>query len=162
MQHTQRIQKLMPGRIWITLEQPGYGADHIHSQSLVVSQKTGVPLVAAGNAHMHIRARQTLQDTYVQSGASLCGYPAYACAMRSVISEPNRFWSIFIRALFWMKASVCGSMCFSLDELRYHYPCEQVPDDLSPTQYLRQLVDLGIRRRWPDGPIEKVTRQISR
>ena len=35
-----------------------------------------------------------------------------------------------------------------------------IPDGLSATQYLRQLVEVGTTRRWPDGPIEKVLNQI--
>src|SRR5262249_21721881 len=40
---------------------------------------------------------------------------------------------------------------FSLDELRYEYPHELVPEGETPTSYLRKLVEEGVRRRWPDG-----------
>ena len=165
LQHTQRIQRLMPGRIWITLEQPGYGADHIHSQSLLaVSQQTGAPLVAAGNVHMHIRARQPLQDTLsairCQQSVADIRHTLAPNAERHLRTQ-SILEHIYPRPLLDESIRIADQCCFSLDELRYHYPCEQVPDDLSPTQYLRQLVDSGIRRRWPDGPIEKVTRQIS-
>ena len=165
LQHTQRIQRLMPGRIWITLEQPGYGADHIHSQSLLaVSQQTGVPLVAAGNVHMHIRARQPLQDTLCaircQQSVADIRHTLAPNAERHLRTQ-SILEHIYPRPLLDESIRIADQCRFSLDELRYHYPCEQVPDDLSPTQYLRQLVDSGIRRRWPDGPIEKVTRQIS-
>ena len=165
LQHTQRIQRLMPDRIWITLEQPGYGADHIHSQSLLaISQQTGVPLVAAGNVHMHIRTRQALQDTlcairHQQSVADI-RHTLAPNAERHLRTQ-SILEHIYPPPLLDESIRIADQCCFSLDELRYHYPCEQVPEDLSPTQYLRQLVDSGIRRRWPDGPIEKVTRQIS-
>jgi len=159
LQHTQRIQRLMPGRIWITLEQPGYGADHIHSQSLLaVSQQTGVPLVAAGNVHMHIRARQPLQDTLCaircQQSVADIRHTLAPNAERHLRTQ-SILEHIYPRPLLDESLRIADQCRFSLDELRYHYPCEQVPDDLSPTQYLRQLVDSGIRRRWPDGPIEK-------
>lgn len=165
LQHTQRMQKLMPGRVWITLEQPGYGADHIHSQSLLaVSQQTGVPLVAAGNVHMHIRARQPLQDTLCaircQQSVADIRHTLAPNAERHLRTQ-SILEHIYPRPLLDESIRIADQCRFSLDELRYRYPCEQVPDDLSPTQYLRQLVDSGIRKRWPDGPIEKVTRQIS-
>ena len=40
---------------------------------------------------------------------------------------------------------------FSLDELRYEYPEELVPPGLSSSQYLRQLTEHGVRKRWPEG-----------
>ena len=40
---------------------------------------------------------------------------------------------------------------FSLDELRYEYPREIVPEGDTPTSWLRQLTEEGMRQRWPDG-----------
>ena len=49
---------------------------------------------------------------------------------------------------------------FSLDELRYEYPRETVPDGKSPQQYLEQLTWEGATQRWPDGIPEKVVKQL--
>ncbi len=163
-QHTRRMQKLMPGRIWLALEQPGYGSDHIHRQSLQdLSQKTGVPLVAAGNVHMHIRVRQSLQDTL---SAIRCQKPV-AAIKHALAPNAERHLKtqavlerIYPRSLLDESIKIADRCRFSLDELHYRYPCELVPDDLSPAQYLRQLVDSGIQKRWPDGPAGKVSRQI--
>ena len=45
---------------------------------------------------------------------------------------------------------------FSLDELRYEYPDEIVPDGETAVSYLRRLTEQGMQRRWPDGIPEKV------
>ena len=50
---------------------------------------------------------------------------------------------------------------FSLEELRYEYPSEVVPDHLTATEQLQFLVDDGIQRRWPNGPSKKVIAQIN-
>ncbi len=63
-------------------------------------------------------------------------------------------------ALLEESVRIAEQCTFSLDELRYQYPIELVPDDLSATQYLRQLVGAGIERRWPDGVSQKVLAQI--
>ena len=58
------LKTFMPGRLWLTLEQPGYGTDHLHRQHLeTLSQQLAIPLVATGNVHMHSREQQMLQDT---------------------------------------------------------------------------------------------------
>jgi error-prone DNA polymerase len=50
---------------------------------------------------------------------------------------------------------------FSLEELRYEYPSEVVPDHLTATEQLQFLVDDGIKRRWPNGPSKKIVNQIN-
>ena len=45
---------------------------------------------------------------------------------------------------------------FSLDELRYEYPDELVPDNETPASYLSYLTEQGMGRRWPDGIPAKV------
>ena len=162
--HTRHIQKLMPGRVWLALEQSGYGSDHIHRQSLQeFSKKSGVPLVAVGNVHMHTRARQPLQDTLsairCQKSVNAIRHTLAPNAERHLKTQAV-LERIYPRPLLDETVNIADRCCFSLDELRYRYPCELVPDDLSPTQYLRQLVNSGIRQRWPNGPTEKVLRQI--
>ncbi|MDR6495611.1 hypothetical protein J2797_005535 [Paraburkholderia terricola] len=49
---------------------------------------------------------------------------------------------------------------FSLDELRYEYPDELVPDGHTPTTYLRQETYIGAHRRWPGGVPHQVQLQI--
>jgi error-prone DNA polymerase len=50
---------------------------------------------------------------------------------------------------------------FSLEELRYEYPSEVVPDHLTAAEQLRYLVDEGVKKRWPQGPSTRVTDQIN-
>ena len=58
---------------------------------------------------------------------------------------------------------VIASHCkFSLDELRYEYPREIVPDNETPAAYLRRLTFEGGARRYPAGMPEKVRDIIER
>ncbi len=50
---------------------------------------------------------------------------------------------------------------FSLDELRYEYPRETVPDERTPQAQLEHLTWEGARARWPDGVPEKVDAQLA-
>jgi error-prone DNA polymerase len=49
---------------------------------------------------------------------------------------------------------------FSLEELRYQYPREIVPEGETPTTYLRSLTEDGMRRRWPQGVPPRVVRLV--
>ncbi|MEK9724894.1 MAG: error-prone DNA polymerase, partial [Rhodospirillaceae bacterium] len=49
---------------------------------------------------------------------------------------------------------------FSLDELRYDYPVDPVPEGLNPQEYLIALTREGAARRYPDGVPAKVGAQL--
>jgi error-prone DNA polymerase len=55
---------------------------------------------------------------------------------------------------------VADRCSFSLDELRYCYPAEVVPEGETPTDYLRRLTYEGAGRRWPNGAPAKVQELI--
>ena len=46
---------------------------------------------------------------------------------------------------------IADTIDFSLDELRYEYPKEIVPEGETPATYLRTLTEEGMQRRWPQG-----------
>ncbi len=47
--------------------------------------------------------------------------------------------------------AIAGQCSFSLDELRYEYPREIVPEGATPASHLRALTEAGARRRYPAG-----------
>src|SRR5690606_7442162 len=56
-------QALFAGRLWLAAELLLDGGDDLWLQQLQeASESTGVPLVAAGDVHMHARSRKPLQD----------------------------------------------------------------------------------------------------
>ncbi len=123
----------------------------------------GVPVVATGAPVMHVRSRKPLQDalTAIRLGkpVSECGYdlaPNAEQHLRSRLRLANLYPS---RAL--AKTVAIAKRCtFSLDELRYEYPDELVPEGFTPEVYLRQETYTGARRRWPAGIPTKVQAQI--
>jgi error-prone DNA polymerase len=56
--------------------------------------------------------------------------------------------------------SVLSRCAFSLDELRYEYPDELVPEGCTPTAYLRQETYIGAQYRFPSGIPVNVQEQI--
>jgi error-prone DNA polymerase len=56
--------------------------------------------------------------------------------------------------------NILSHCTFSLDELRYEYPDELVPDGFTPTAYLRQETYIGAHRRFQSGIPHDVQAQI--
>ena len=123
-----------------------------------------VPMVACGDVHMHIKERQNLQDTltairYNCSVMSL-GKRRFANAERRLrsLSYLDR---LYPPALIGETIAIAKRCQFSLEELRYEYPSEVVPDHLTASEQLRYLVYEGVKKRWPQGPSTRVTDQIN-
>jgi error-prone DNA polymerase len=164
-QNATWLQQLLPNQVWISVEQPANGFDHEHLHYLQnISTRTGVPLVAAGNVHMHIRSRQKLQDTLT---AIRLGMTIHEIGHRLSTNAERHLRTLSLLEKVYPTKLLCESMTlarhctFSLDELHYSYPSEFIPGNLTQTDYLHQLTIKGMQNRWPDSPPEKVKQQIT-
>jgi error-prone DNA polymerase len=140
-------------RIAVELLREGSDSEQLqHLQS--IGHDLGVPLVASGDVHMHTRERRQLQDalTAIRLNVPICeaGWNLYQNAER-YLREPARLQRLYPKELLAEAVSVAQACTFSLEELRYEYPHELVPPGETPTSHLRNLVEEGIKRRFPDG-----------
>ena len=121
-------------------------------------------MVACGDVHMHVKERQNLQDTLtaIHHNCSVMelGKRRFANAERRLRSL-SYLKKLYPPALLAETIVIAKRCQFSLEELRYEYPSEVVPDHLTPAEQLRYLVDEGVRLRWPDQPSAVVTAQIN-
>jgi error-prone DNA polymerase len=128
-----------------------------------VSAATGVPLVAAGDVHMHVRSRKALQDviTAVHEGkmVSDCGLALQASAER-YLRPRVRLGGIYPGELLANTLRVAARCQFSLESIKYQYPLETVPPGMTPAQALRRFTIEGARKRYPRGVPWKVRRQL--
>ncbi len=160
------LKERFPERAWIAFERHLDASDaHTLQELKSLSAQTGLPLVAAGDVHMHMRARQPLQDTLTAIRLGLkvaeAGFNLFPNAEHRLRSRP-RLARLYPRALMEETLAVAARCQFSLDELRYEYPEEIVPVGKTPAEHLRQLVEIGLRRRFPGGAPEKVRVLIER
>jgi error-prone DNA polymerase len=126
--------------------------DALHQQRLQhIAQLTGLPLVAAGHVHMHVRSRKPLHDVLT---AIRVGKPVAQCGFDL---QPNAELHLRSRARLaqlypaqWLANTlVVANRCtFELQELRYHYPLESVLPGCTPAQTLRQYVEEGALQRY--------------
>src|SRR5262245_9737003 len=126
-----------------------------------VARRARVPLVATNDVHYHEPRRRYLQDvlTAIREGRTV----AELGKLRFPNGERYLKSPVQMAALFHAypeaidhALELAGRCTFSLDELRYEYPKELSPPELSPVQYLNQLTWQGADQRYPGGVPEKV------
>lgn len=154
------------GRCWLGVDQLRRSDDEIRLLRLRdLSALTEIPLVAVGNVTMHVRSRKPLQDvltaTRLCKPLTECGQALERNAERHLRAR-GRLGISFPPDLLAETLQVMARCDFSLDELRYRYPSEVVPDGETPASHLRRLTYEGAGRRWPQGIPASVSEQIEK
>ena len=119
-----------------------------------VSGLTGVPIAAAGDVRMHTRSRKPLLDvltaTHHRCTVAEAGYRLQPNAEAHL--RPRQRLALLYRPEWLAQTLVLAGRCaFSLAELKYEYPREITPDGHTPTTWLRELTEAGVRDRFPQG-----------
>ncbi|MEM8817508.1 MAG: PHP domain-containing protein, partial [Pseudomonadota bacterium] len=158
------LRECFRGRLWIAVELLADGRqDERLARLQEIGQRLKLPLVAAGDVHMHRRGRRILQDTLTaireRTTIHRAGYCLYPNGERHLRSRET-LASIYPDELLRESVRMAAQIEFSLDELRYEYPDEIVPAGETPASYLRKLTCEGMQRRWPDGVPERVTKLV--
>jgi DNA-directed DNA polymerase III PolC len=149
------LAERFPGKLRIAVELLRGGEDSARLAHLTsLGAELGVPLLASGDVHMHVRARRRLQDalTAIRLNVPIAeaGGKLYPNGER-YLRELERLVRLYPRQLLEVAAELADGCHFSLDELRYEYPREIVPPGETPAGYLRRLTYEGAARRWPHG-----------
>ncbi|MSQ72100.1 MAG: error-prone DNA polymerase [Betaproteobacteria bacterium] len=154
------------GRAWIAAELLCGPNDRAHMAALrQLGDAAGLPLVAAGDVHMHVRSRRPLQDTLIAirlgKPVQACGHALHANAERHLRLR-MRLGQLYPPVLLAETLRIAGRCRFSLDELRYEYPEELVPDGETPATHLRRLTEAGARKRFPGGVTPDIAALLER
>ena len=130
-------------------------------QLMQLSQKSSLPLLAAGDVHYHVPGRIALHDvlTAIRQGTTVdkIGRSRFANAQRHLrdVNEIEELFSSVPEAL--RRTQEVTDQChFRLDELRYEYPEELAPQGLTPFTHLQELTWRGAHKRYPRGIPDKV------
>jgi len=130
-----------------------------------VAEYVDLPIVAAGDVLMHTRSRKPLQDTLTATRMKIpvaqCGAALQGNAEQHLRS-PLRIARL-VEPEWMANACAFAARCtFSLDELRYEYPKELVPEGETPTTYLRKLTLAKFPDRFPKQRYSKGVRRWQR
>ena len=130
-----------------------------------MARANGCTILATNDVHYHAPERRPLQDvvTCIREKVTVAtaGYLLNPNAERH-LKSPAEMMRLFDR---WPDAiaatrEFADSLHFSLDELRYEYPKESVPEGRTPQQYLEHLTWKGAEDRWPGDIPDKVLNQL--
>ncbi|HET6604203.1 MAG TPA: error-prone DNA polymerase [Xanthomonadaceae bacterium] len=149
------LQARFPDRAWLAVELHRGPDDAARlTQLLAFARRHALPCVAAGDVHMHVRARRALQDvlTAIRVGRPVgqCGFALFPNGERH-LRRRDVLARIYPQALMDESVRIAGRCRFSLADLKYEYPHELVPAGTTPAQHLRALAFEGTARRWPGG-----------
>ena len=134
--------------------------EHLQRWRSVCSQ-LNIPIVAANDVHYHDSRRRALHDvvTAIRHAASLqsLGHELFPNGERHLKSG-RQLLPLFAgdASIIARTVEVADRCTFSLDELRYEYPEELVPADVTPIQHLTSLAIHGAKLRYQDGLPTKV------
>lgn len=158
------LAERFPGRLWIAVELHAGPDDATRLADLqALAEACGLPLVATGDVHMHIKARRPVQDVLtalrLKTTVFDAGYALFPNAERHVRTRLrlSRLYPPELLAETLKIAEQCG---FSLDELRYEYPEEIVEAGHTPTSWLRHETERGLLRRYPQGVPDAVRKIV--
>ncbi|HEY4531103.1 MAG TPA: error-prone DNA polymerase [Luteimonas sp.] len=130
---------------------------------LELARTLGITPLASGDVHMATRRQRILQDTLTAIRHNLplaeCGAHLFRNGERHLRAR-RALGNIHPHVLLENAVALARRCTFSLDEVKYRYPAELVPEGETPTSHLRALTRAGMRKRWPDGVPAKVERQI--
>jgi error-prone DNA polymerase len=131
-----------------------------------LARKHDCTIIATNDVHYHAPDRRPLQDvvTCIREKTTIAkaGYLLNPNAERH-LKSPAEMVRLFERWPHAISATreFADSLHFSLDELRYEYPRETVPEGRSPQEHLEHLAWEGAKQRWPDGIPDKVLKQLN-
>ena len=164
MAHGRWVWQTFGERAWLAVELHRGPNDARRVRELeAIGREIGLSLVAAGDVHMHIRRRLALQHTLTairhrvpiaEAGGLIARNGERHLRRRHVLA------TLYPAALLDESVRIAARCTFSLDELRYRYPAELVPEGHTATSWLRQLTEEGARWRWPEGVSAKVQQQL--
>ncbi|HKP60129.1 MAG TPA: error-prone DNA polymerase [Polyangiales bacterium] len=127
----------------------------------------GLPLVAAHEVLYHMRVRRQLQDvlTCIRHGTTLGeAHTRLKPNAEHELKSPHALAQLFADepAALARSAEIAERCTFALDQLRYRYPSERLPDGASSIEWLRTLAFQGARGRYAGELPADVEAQLQR
>ncbi len=161
-----RLAPIAPARVWLGINMPRGGRDGRRLARLTgIADVARVPVLATCDALYAAREDRPLHDvmTCIRKGVTvqLAGRLLAANAERH-LKSPTEMARLFRDAPHAVDETVgfLARVDFSLDQLRYEYPHEPVPEGWMPQDWLEHLVLAAARDRFPAGLPPKLVRLL--
>ncbi|MBB3982346.1 error-prone DNA polymerase [Sphingobium fontiphilum] len=149
-----RLLRIAPGRVWLAAPLRRDGRDARRLAELdALSVSTGAPLIATADALYAVAEDRPVQDilTCIRTGKTIgtAGRALEAHAERHIHApaEMARLYAACPRAVA-ETVRFLDRVGFSLDQLRYEYPDEPVPEGWTAQQWLEELTVSAAHARY--------------
>jgi error-prone DNA polymerase len=132
-----------------------------------LARDIGGTILATNDVHYHAPEKRPLQDvmTCIREKTTIAraGFLLHANAERH-LKSPEEMARLFAHWPHAISAAreFADEIRFSLNELRYEYPRESVPEGRTPQEQLEYLTWKGAKEKWPDDVPQKVRKQIDK
>jgi error-prone DNA polymerase len=158
----RRVKQALSAPLYLAAWHCYRGDDRARIAALAqLAARAGTPLVATGAVLYHAAHRRPLQDvlTCIREKCTIhdAGLRLEANAERH-LKAPHEMARLFAghEEALHRTIEIADACAFSLDELKYEYPDEPVPDGKTPQSHLEDLTWEGAAWRFPGGIPEKV------
>ena len=155
-------------RLYLSLARHRHDLEIPHESRLIRhAKRMALPLVATSEVLYHHPSRRPLQDLLTAirhtTPVALCGRRLRPNAEHD-LKSPQAFAALFADqpAALSRTLEVASRLTFSLDEIRYRYPSEHLPDGTTSIDHLRNLTFSGAKSRYGGAIPEAVMRQLER
>src|SRR5690606_22656517 len=147
-EHAGWTRDTFPNRTWLAVELHRGPDDKARlAQLRNAGDRLGLPLVAAGDVHMHVRGRRALQDTMTairhHVTVAEAGHRLFPNGERHLRGR-RALAAIYGADLLAETVRIAGRCRFDMRrDLQYQYPHELVPPGHDAGSWLRHLVEEG-------------------
>ena len=165
-----RLLQASRGRVWMAGVRRYDAVDEARLDLCAeAAARASAPLIAVNDAVIHDPSRKRLHDvmTCIREHVTLyeAGRRLDANAERRLKSadEMATLFKAFPGAVEERTVRFAADCDFTLDELRYEYPDEPVPEGWTAQAHLKALSWRGAHKRWPDSkqPPRKARKQLT-
>jgi len=155
-----------PDRAWIAVELHREADDAARLAALrALGERHGLPLVASGDVHMHVRRRRALHDalTAIRLGRTVAeaGHALFPNGERH-LRRIDDLQTLYPGELLGETLRIAERCTFDLGKLDYRYPSEVVEPGLTAIEHLRVLTWKGASDIWPNGIPATVREQVEK
>ena len=160
------LLKAAPDRVWLAARMPYRGRDRrMLARRAALAVRLGVPLIATNDALYASPAARPLHDVLscilAKTTIATAGKLLEANAERH-LKSPDEMARLFrdYPAAIAESINLISQIHFSLDQLRYEYPHEPVPNGWTAQAWLQHIVLIAAQARYPGALPGKLCRLL--
>ena len=149
------LNSTLRSRLWLAVTRQLTAKEHVYLDTCrAIAEQWQIPIVACGRVLMHNPERLALQHvlTATRLGTSVDKLGRQAISNGERCLRPlSKLQKLYPEQWLFETLLLAQRCTFDLEELKYEYPSELIPKGQTPSEYLRQLVEGGKVKRFPNG-----------